>query len=68
MAETDRYTLEDESCMASIIGAWVAFKSDADKYLANGNQSAARRSRKQAMELTKLLKRWRGLTTGRIQA
>lgn len=49
---------------------WVKmdrFREDASKYLLYGNQAASQRARKLSLELEKLMKQWRALSTGREQ-
>ena len=43
------------------------FLIESDKF-SNGNKSAGIRARKLSLEIEKLLKLWRGMSTGRIQA
>ena len=43
------------------------FLIEADKSL-DGNRSAGARSRKLSLEIEKLLKLWRGVSTGRVSA
>lgn len=45
-----------------LMGKWNV---DVVKYVINGNERAGQRCRKTSVELGKLMKRWRALSTGR---